>query len=101
VALPQQNRLRHWRDFQAVYQKGIRRSGRYLTLRGLPQRTSNVEPRLKAHHCQGMRASLQLALASLLAKKLVKRRWFAIELSGRFGQFYASYCHEYHQAGNW
>lgn len=42
MALPQQNRLRHWRDFQAVYHKGIRRSGRYLTLRGLPQRTSAV-----------------------------------------------------------
>jgi ribonuclease P protein component len=42
VALPQQNRLRHWRDFQAVYHKGIRRSGRYLTLRGLPQRPSAV-----------------------------------------------------------
>lgn len=40
MALPQQNRLRHWRDFQAVYHKGIRRSGRYLTLRGLPQRPS-------------------------------------------------------------
>jgi ribonuclease P protein component len=43
VVLPQPNRLRHWRDFQAVHQKGIRRSGRYLTLRGLPQRTSTLE----------------------------------------------------------
>lgn len=43
VVLPQPNRLRHWRDFQAVYQKGIRRSGRYLTLRGLPKRTSASE----------------------------------------------------------
>ncbi|HEY9666198.1 MAG TPA: ribonuclease P protein component [Coleofasciculaceae cyanobacterium] len=44
MALPQAHRLRHWRDFQAVYQKGIRRSGRYLTLRGLPQRTSAAVP---------------------------------------------------------
>ena len=36
--LPQANRLKHRRDFQAVYQKGIRRSGRYFTLRGLRQR---------------------------------------------------------------
>lgn len=43
MALPQAHRLKHWRDFQAVYQKGIRRSGRYLTLRGLPQRTSTVD----------------------------------------------------------
>lgn len=40
MALPQAHRLRHWRDFQVVYQKGIRRSGRYLTLRALPLRTS-------------------------------------------------------------
>lgn len=42
MALPQPNRLKHWRDFQKVYQKGIRRSGRYLTLRGLPQHTKAV-----------------------------------------------------------
>lgn len=35
VALPQANRLRHWRDFQAVYQKGNRLSSRYLSLRCL------------------------------------------------------------------
>lgn len=40
MALPQPNRLRHWRDFQAVYQKGMRRTGRYLTLRCLPCKTS-------------------------------------------------------------
>jgi ribonuclease P protein component len=43
VVLPQPNRLKHWRDFQAVYHKGIRRSGRYLTLRGLPQRPRAVD----------------------------------------------------------
>lgn len=43
MALPKAHRLKHWRDFQAVYQKGIRRYGRYLTLRGLPQRTHNVD----------------------------------------------------------
>lgn len=43
MALPKAHRLKHWRDFQAVYQKGIRRYGRYLTLRGLPQRTHTVD----------------------------------------------------------
>jgi ribonuclease P protein component len=43
VVLPQPNRLKHWRDFRAVYHKGIRRSGRYLTLRGLPYRTNAVD----------------------------------------------------------
>ena len=49
MALPKAHRLRHWRDFQAVYQKGIRRAGRFLTLRGLPQRTSTSDaPNRKA-----------------------------------------------------
>ena len=39
MVLPQAHRLKHWRDFQAVYQKGIRRSGRYLTLRAMPAPT--------------------------------------------------------------
>lgn len=37
--MPQANRLKHWRDFKKVYRWGIRRSGRYLTLRGLQQST--------------------------------------------------------------
>ncbi len=36
MTLPQPNRLKRRREFQAVYHKGFRRSGRYLTLRGLP-----------------------------------------------------------------
>lgn len=33
--LPKAHRLRHYRDFSAVYQKGIRRSSPHLTLRVL------------------------------------------------------------------
>ena len=39
MGLPQAHRLKHWRDFRAVYQKGIRCSRRHLTLRGLRQNT--------------------------------------------------------------
>ncbi|MEA5472346.1 ribonuclease P protein component [Spirulina sp. 06S082] len=35
MGLPQANRLKHWRDFQEVYQRGKRYSGSYLTLRSL------------------------------------------------------------------
>ena len=42
MGLPQANRLRHWRDFQTVYQQGIRRTGRHLTLRGLCQYPKKV-----------------------------------------------------------
>ena len=34
--LPRTHRLKHWRDFQKVYQRGKRYSGSYLTLRSLP-----------------------------------------------------------------
>ncbi|MGB5959380.1 MAG: ribonuclease P protein component [Coleofasciculaceae cyanobacterium] len=37
MTLPQPHRLKQRRDFQAVYHKGIRRTGRYLILRGLPE----------------------------------------------------------------
>ena len=40
MTLPQPNRLKLRRDFQAVYHKGIRRTGRYLILRGLPRRST-------------------------------------------------------------
>ncbi|MEB3339047.1 MAG: ribonuclease P protein component [Leptolyngbyaceae bacterium] len=35
MALPKANRLRQRRDFSTVYQKGLRRSTRHLTLRAL------------------------------------------------------------------
>lgn len=37
MALPKANRLKRQQDFNAVYQKGIRRRARYLTLRALRQ----------------------------------------------------------------
>ncbi|NET58940.1 MAG: ribonuclease P protein component [Symploca sp. SIO2E6] len=43
MGLPQAHRLKHWRDFRTVYQKGIRRSRRHLTLRGLRKYTKVVE----------------------------------------------------------
>lgn len=35
MALPKAHRLRHRQDFKAVYQRGLRRGGRCLTLRAL------------------------------------------------------------------
>ncbi|MBP0021517.1 MAG: ribonuclease P protein component [Cyanobacteria bacterium SBLK] len=37
MGLPRANRLKHWRDFQEIYQRGKRYSGVYLTLRALPE----------------------------------------------------------------
>jgi ribonuclease P protein component len=36
LGLPEAHRLKHRQDFKAVYKRGSRRRGRYLTLRGLP-----------------------------------------------------------------
>ncbi|NEQ73858.1 MAG: ribonuclease P protein component [Okeania sp. SIO2C9] len=49
--LPIENRLRHYKDFGAVYQKGIRKNSSYLTLKALryqqepnlPQGADNLE----------------------------------------------------------
>jgi len=46
--LPQEHRLKHWRDFKAVYQKGIRRYGRHLTVRGLYLPTNSHEHGLRS-----------------------------------------------------
>lgn len=35
MGLPKANRLKHWRDFQLVFNRGIARRSRYLTLRGV------------------------------------------------------------------
>lgn len=42
--LPKANRLRHWRDFQTVYQQGIRRRGDRLMLRALRRPTADPVP---------------------------------------------------------
>lgn len=42
MALPKPYRLRQRRDFNAVYQAGLRRSSRHLTLRGLKPQFKNV-----------------------------------------------------------
>ncbi|MEQ9483212.1 ribonuclease P protein component [Coleofasciculus sp. F4-SAH-05] len=50
--LPQEHRLKHWRDFKAVYQKGIRRYGRHLTVRGLHLPRVNHEDGLRSDNSQ-------------------------------------------------
>ncbi len=42
MALPKANRLKSRKDFQAVFQEGIRRHGSYLTLRALRPSSSRV-----------------------------------------------------------
>ncbi|MGQ4645734.1 ribonuclease P protein component [Lyngbya aestuarii] len=77
MALPQANRLRHRRDFQAVYQRGIRRSGRYLTLRGLmrPVALGASSPKTPLIKTQNNKSSTQIgiSISQKVSKKAVIR----------------------------
>ncbi|MBE9128492.1 MULTISPECIES: ribonuclease P protein component [unclassified Coleofasciculus] len=73
--LPQLNRLKHWRDFQAVYQKGIRRSGRHLTLRGLrqPVSTGHGSNRSKWNEEEQPPTRIGISISQKVSKKAVVR----------------------------
>jgi ribonuclease P protein component len=71
VALPQSHRLRHWRDFQAVYQQGIRRSGRYLTLRGLSQ--SAISGDIQHQDISRLPTRIGISISQKVSKKAVVR----------------------------
>lgn len=73
--LPQLNRLKHWRDFQAVYQKGLRRSGRHLTLRGLRQSISigNGSNRTKLSKPEQLPTRIGISISQKVSKKAVVR----------------------------
>lgn len=77
MALSQPNRLRHWRDFQVVYQKGSRRSGRYLTLRCLRQRTSAgntpTEGTLRPREESKLPTRIGISISQKVSKKAVVR----------------------------
>ncbi|HAA32688.1 MAG TPA: ribonuclease P protein component [Cyanobacteria bacterium UBA8553] len=91
MALPKPNRLKHWRDFQEVYQKGIRRSGRYLTLRGLPQRTNAVDkPNQEASRSRDEGGTpstrLGISISQKVSKKAVVRNRIKRQIRAIFRQ---------------
>lgn len=76
--LPQANRLRHWRDFKAVYQKGMRRYGRHLTVRGLRLPRVIHEDVLSSDHSQLNQLSqpptrIGISVSQKVSKKAVVR----------------------------
>jgi ribonuclease P protein component len=91
VALPQSNRLRHWRDFQTVYQKGIRRSGRFLTLRGLRQRNNVVDtpPSSKSLAMDESKppTRIGISISQKVSKKAVVRNRIKRQIRAIFRQF--------------
>ena len=91
MALPQSNRLRHWRDFQTVYQKGIRRSGRFLTLRGLRQRNNVVDtpPSSKSLAKDESKppTRIGISISQKVSKKAVVRNRIKRQIRAIFCQF--------------
>ena len=91
MALPQSNRLRHWRDFQTVYQKGIRRSGRFLTLRGLRQRNNVVDtpPSSKSLGKEESKppTRIGISISQKVSKKAVVRNRIKRQIRAIFRQF--------------
>ncbi|MEM8640945.1 MAG: ribonuclease P protein component [Cyanobacteria bacterium P01_G01_bin.54] len=68
MGLPKPYRLKHWRQFQAVYTQGRRYSGRYLTLRCLAVEPPGFEP------FQGDRpAQIGIAIGKRISKLAVVR----------------------------
>lgn len=90
MALPQPNRLRHRRDFQAVYQKGIRRSGRFLTLRCLPQRNNVINaPALKTllqRNEANLPTRIGISISQKVSKKAVVRNRIKRQIRAIFRQ---------------
>ena len=91
MALPQSYRLRHWRDFQTVYQKGIRRSGRYLTLRGLRQRNNVVDTpnsgNLLPLDETKLPTRIGISISQKVSKKAVVRNRIKRQIRAIFRQF--------------
>lgn len=66
MTLPQPNRLKLRRDFQAVYHKGIRRTGRYFILRGIiriPKETTQAK----------LATQIGISISQKVSKKAVVR----------------------------
>lgn len=77
MTLPQPNRLKLRRDFQAVYHKGIRRTGRYLTLRGLPSSSPKDSNQGKLPTQIGISISKKVSKKAV-ARNRIKRQILAI-----------------------
>jgi ribonuclease P protein component len=81
--LPKAHRLRHYRDFSAVYQKGMRRSSAHLTLRVLkrPKNGSNggalKEPQLSQPSRIGISISQKVSKRAVIRNR-IKRQLRAI-----------------------
>lgn len=85
MTLPQPNRLKLRRDFQAVYHKGIRRTGRYLILRGLPGRISSPKDSMQEKRTidEGrLPTMIGISISQKVSKKAVVRNRIKRQIRG-------------------
>lgn len=96
MSLPQANRLKDWRDFQAVYQNGIRRSGRYLTLRGVRQFKGVADaPKQEASSSTANGkppTRIGIAISQKVSKKAVVRNRIKRQIHAAFRQLLPQLC---------
>ncbi|NET05267.1 MAG: ribonuclease P protein component [Merismopedia sp. SIO2A8] len=91
MALSQANRLRYWRDFQTVYQKGNRLSSRCLSLRCLqnqPSAADSSSPRAWAfNNKHESNTRIGISISQKVSKKAVIRNRIKRQLQAIMRQF--------------
>jgi ribonuclease P protein component len=75
VGLPSIHRLKHWRDFRAVYQQGSRHHGSYLILRAL----STPETEAQSHYSP---TRIGISISTKVSKKAVQRNLIKRRIKG-------------------
>lgn len=75
MGLAKEHRLRHWRDFQLVYQQGIRYRASYLILWALPVTPTKVIP-----------TQIGIVISQKVSKKAVVRNRLKRQIKASFKQ---------------
>ena len=75
MGLPKSHRLKHWREFRAVYQKGIRLNGSYLNLRALFIPPSEAQSPL-------LPSRIGISISTKVSKKAVERNLIKRRIRG-------------------
>ena len=75
MGLPSVHRLKHWRDFRAVYRKGIRLDGSYLILRALYVPSAATQSPL-------LPSRIGISISTKVSKKAVERNLIKRRIRG-------------------
>lgn len=90
MALPIANRLKHRRDFQEVYQKGLRRQGRCLILRALPDFSPFGNSQSTEAVGKAQPTRIGISISQKVSKKAVVRNRFKRQIRSAFQELFPS-----------